>query len=974
MSSTDSQARNEGLRKAAGVVSTPFHAKYWAHSLRLAQPGDGVGALSRSIGNARVDLNPHQVDAALFALRSPYSKGVMLADEVGLGKTIEAALILAQKWAERHRRILLIVPATLRKQWQAELEEKFFLPSLILETRTANALAKKGVGNPFVVDDKIAIASYQFAYAKRELVQQVSWDLVVIDEAHRLRSIYKGTKTAEGIVNSIRPAQKLLLTATPLQNTLLELYGLVSILDPSIFGDQESFEAHFLKATDPAERDAQLGERLKHVCKRTLRRQVLEYIPFTNRFAHTADFVPTPTERQLYDEVSAYLQREVLVALPNTRRKLMTLILRKLLASSSAAIGATLAKFAARLSEQTALELPEPAVSFEQGAIEEGLAQDFEALGELEEEWPNDIGAAPAKPARTPDADARAELADLERFVELARSVARDAKATKLVEVLPTAFSLAEAKGAKRKAVVFTESVRTQLYLFDLLTESGYPGQIVLINGANSDETSKRIYAEWKAHNEHRWGDVSSGSKTADMKAAIVEEFRDRATLLLATESAAEGVNLQFCSIVINYDLPWNPQRVEQRIGRCHRYGQASDVLVVNFLNRANEADQRVFELLDQKFKLFQGVFGASDEVLGAVESGVDLEKRIADIYQAARTPEEVKAQFDALQAELDGTIKAGLDTARRAFLENFDAEVHERLRVHKDAAKAALDEQQRTLLDLAKFGLAGRATFHSTEPHFVLQQDGEIHRFHLDWQRAEALGDSFFRVDHPLAEDLIERAADADTPPSEVVFTYETHASALGRYRGQAGWLEVSKLRTQAVDRTEELLLVAMCDAEGTRLDAEVAAKLFSLSGRVSDPVTDAPPRGLATLRDALMHERLAIVEQRNHTFFEEETDKLDRWAEDVKFSLESELRELDKAIKDVRKRSKSAATLAEKLEAQKQLKELEQRRHAKRRDLFDRQDDVDHRRMELIEEMERRLAMEASCEALFVIRWVIR
>jgi SNF2 family DNA or RNA helicase len=146
------------------------------------------------------------------------------------------------------------------------------------------------------------------------------------------------------------------------------------------------------------------------------------------------------------------------------------------------------------------------------------------------------------------------------------------------------------------------------------------------------------------------------------MKAAIVDEFRDHATLLLATESAAEGVNLQFCSIVINYDLPWNPQRIEQRIGRCHRYGQKCDVLVVNFLNRKNEADRRVFELLDQKFNLFKGVFGASDDVLGAVESGVDLEKRIAAIYQDCRTSDEIRTAFDALQRELDETIQAGMD------------------------------------------------------------------------------------------------------------------------------------------------------------------------------------------------------------------------------------------------------------------------------------------------------------------------
>ena len=133
----------------------------------------------------------------------------------------------------------------------------------------------------------------------------------------------------------------------------------------------------------------------------------------------------------------------------------------------------------------------------------------------------------------------------------------------------------------------------------------------------------------------------------ADMKAAVVEAFRTDACILIGTEAAAEGINLQFCSLLVNYDLPWNPQRIEQRIGRCHRYGQKCDVVVVNFVNKANEADRRVYELLEQKFQLFSGVFGSSDEVLGAIESGVDFEKRIAEIYQTCKTTEEIRAAFD---------------------------------------------------------------------------------------------------------------------------------------------------------------------------------------------------------------------------------------------------------------------------------------------------------------------------------------
>lgn len=157
-------------------MTTPFHAKYWAHSLELARPADDASGLARSIGNARVDLNPHQVDAALFALRSPFSKGVLLADEVGLGKTIEAALVIAQRWAERRRRILLLVPATLRKQWQTELSSKFFLESRIVDSSTAKILAKEGVTNPFEPEG-IVICSHEYGYLKRELVKKVAWDL-----------------------------------------------------------------------------------------------------------------------------------------------------------------------------------------------------------------------------------------------------------------------------------------------------------------------------------------------------------------------------------------------------------------------------------------------------------------------------------------------------------------------------------------------------------------------------------------------------------------------------------------------------------------------------------------------------------------------------------------------------------------------------------------------------------------------------
>jgi superfamily II DNA/RNA helicase len=173
--------------------------------------------------------------------------------------------------------------------------------------------------------------------------------------------------------------------------------------------------------------------------------------------------------------------------------------------------------------------------------------------------------------------------------------------------------------GAAQKAVVFTESRRTQQYLKSFLEANGYSGRILTFNGTNSEPEATAIYQRWVEAN--RESGRATGSRVVDIRTALIEHFRDEAQIMIATEAAAEGINLQFCSLVVNYDLPWNPQRIEQRIGRCHRYGQRHDVVVINFLNQRNAADLRVYEILEEKFNLFNGVFGASDEVLGSIES-----------------------------------------------------------------------------------------------------------------------------------------------------------------------------------------------------------------------------------------------------------------------------------------------------------------------------------------------------------------
>ncbi len=352
------------------------------------------------------------------------------------------------------------------------------------------------------------------------------------------------------------------------------------------------------------------------------------------------------------------------------------------------------------------------------------------------------------------------EIAELRRFKDLAVSISENAKGKSLLTALTAGFEKADELGGAQKAIIFTESRRTQDYLVRLLSDNGYAEDLVLFNGSNADPQSKTIYEQWKA--AHAGTDKVTGSRTADMRAALVDHFRNCAKIMIATEAAAEGINLQFCSMVVNYDLPWNPQRIEQRIGRCHRYGQKHDVVVVNFLNRNNAADQRVFELLSEKFQLFNGVFGASDDILGAIESGVDFERRIAGIYQNCRTEEQIEAAFETLRAEMDEQITATMDNTRQKLLEHFDAEVHDRLKMNMEKASAYLDRYTTLLWALTKHELGKRANFDDGHHTFTLKQsidgvDAPVGGYFL---RKEGLEGHRYRLGHPLARHVLERAA----------------------------------------------------------------------------------------------------------------------------------------------------------------------------------------------------------------------
>ena len=841
-----------------GQPLTAFHERLLAEELTI-KSSDSRERLAGALAEAKVDLNPHQLEAACFAMDSLSRGGCMLADEVGLGKTIEAGMVIAQLMAEGKTRILILAPAVLRAQWNSELREKFDLESVMVDGRTVRATGNC-FDQPFPV-----ICSHPFAANKAQLVAEIPWDVVIIDEAHRLRNAYKaGHKTGQALRSALSGRPKLLLTATPLQNDLMELFGLVTLLDEQILGPEHAFRSRYrLEAeTGGLQTDAsnELKERLAPVVQRTLRRQVREYVRYTNRRSIVEDFAPSPEEQDLYEKVSEYLQRSEVAAIEPGKKTLLTLCYRKLLASSTYAIAPTLRRLSDNLTKrleaarlgQRALEMfePEEAKQF----VEEG------------EEWADD----PAKPVSIRTLEN--EMWELKQYADLADSIKVNAKGEALTRALDRTFKVMKGQGWPEKALIFTESKRTQQYLFNLLSANGYAGKISLLSGDSGGGPEERR--------------------------ALVNEFRDKTQILICTEAGAEGLNLQFCNLVVNYDLPWNPQRVEQRIGRCHRYGQQRDVLVINFLNRQNAADARLYELLEKKLNLFDGVFGASDEILGALESGVDFERRVLDIYQSCRHPDDINKAFDKLRSDMEGRISARMTEARSTLMERFDGDVRRRLRMASAVTKEALEKRQ---------------------------------------QGAKALTGSVLGNSSASGRIQVAKAAYAVKDRTHDAVNYlQLNAAGLparlARLAGSEGWWFVYKFETtglKAEEKMVHLVLVLERDGKGFRVlplaDSEHFVKLAAKEERRRQP---APVSVQLMQEQALMAAKEEIIraaERRNALELDMARERADRYAEDCLLESREQVERAREAWQEARKVVCAQEDPAERVKARGHAERLE-------------------------------------------------
>ena len=959
---------------------SPEQQKYFAWLLTCKKSGDDDMRLAGVLSEAKVDLNPHQVEAALFALRSPFSKGVILADEVGLGKTIEAGIVISQTWAEMKRHILIIVPATLRRQWMMEMEDKFYLQSEILERRSTLA--------PDILMRKhcLFICSFQYAARHAEELKAINWNLVVIDEAHKLRNVYRNTNSqARRIADAFREFKKLLLTATPLQNNIQELYGLVSVIDDKYFGDLRSFNAQYgYSSLADKHSFSDLKGRIHHLIHRTLRKQVTEYVKYTSRIPLSQEYSPSDKEIELYNRLSVYLMREDTYGLPSSQRTLLLLLIRKLMASSSFAVAGSVKAIISRLQKMIENQATSGRLELDE---DESMAADFsDIIGDDEDEWDeeddetnNEEQATILTPEQVDSI--KKEIEELKSIYNLAVSIKQNNKGECLLQALQIGFEKMKELGANRKALIFTESRRTQEYLFQLLEDNGYKGKIVLFNGSNNDAKSKQIYTDWLKANEGK--DVITASKSSNKRQALVDYFRNTADIMIATEAASEGINLQFCSLVINFDLPWNPQRVEQRIGRCHRYGQKNDVVVCNFINVKNEADVRVYQLLYEKFHLFDGIFGSSDEVLGSVESGVDFEKRMLDIYQHCRTPEEINAAFDHVQQEMDEQIRSTMKTTREQLLENFDEDVISKLNVRKDKDQGNITKIHQWLYDLAiNYDKSVIQPIDNDKLIFRLLKNPFKYTDATTGIYQVTNGDTEhmrFRIGSSLAQSIITEDKQRQIPAHELVFDYEHHPYKISQIEQTpctSGWIYCQAVTYSNEGQSEDNILLTATDDKGKELSHELVEKLMGVSASVAKDITvpmkvkDDEHSLMKIRRDALSQH----IGERNEKMMQEEIQHIEAWADDKEVAIEKEIKLLKQRKRETQRLLAKADSMQEKLQLEENLKKVSKDLRRKRADQDDMEDEIDKQRSEMIDKLKTFMAQKITTEDLFLIHFTIK
>ena len=829
------------------MTLSPFHAMHIARV--LSSYASGRDKLIAAYAASNIEIYPYQVAAALFALRSPYLKGCILCDDGSLGKSIEAMLVITQAWYEGKERIIIVIPTPLLGQWIEIIENHFSVPFYAIDSNAEwNEQLENGKRNPFE-QDSIVLTTYDFAAEKAEYVSKISWHIVVFEEAHHLRRIYTGeNKTASVIREAVGDAYKLLLTATPMQNSIMDLYGLITFIDEDALGDADEFYKRYFRKP---ENYGELSATASRYCFRTLRTQVESYVPIPQRIIITANYPLSAEEEKLAALVKDYLNKPDKPAFPKMDNYDLTLMFMRALSSSPFALAGLADRAYGRVQEP---ELYEMAT----------LAADIQ---------PKSTG-----------------------------------KGQELLKALKRTFVELKKRGANRKAIIFTQSLSTLGFLHILL----------------SDDYKTLAF---------------DGSRSTDY--SVIKRFESEAEILITTDVAAEGFNLEFCSFVVNYDLPYNVLTIEQRINRCHRQGQKSDVIVLNFLNPNNFADVRMLELINKRILQFDGILGLADDVIGGFSA--DVSQGLDRFVAAARTTAEIDKAYQETLSLHEDENKQLVSQAESLLFTTFNKEISDSVTITPQYIYGKIKEINDRLWDLTKYFFGGRHQFQldddtravsclGTPPKVFTGTAMRRNEYSMDLKYQPASGRH--TITGALAKNILQETFWVGIPDrGSIIVDAPLESCTIGYYR--------VKVKSQADYFSAWYYDVFIGKAAGGRvLTHDECAKIMALPvasfakegetyGERDGITREKTPHELDGLISPDEYIRRTVTE--SDSAVKEEIERLRMLTQKRKISLEHDIETLRGEVKSMENSLGRASSIAEKVQAEKRKsaakKELKQR-----------------------------------------------
>lgn len=899
---------------------------YFKEYVLLKNSGDDISRISSSLFESKISLNPHQISAALAFFKNPKKKGMIFADEVGLGKTIEAGLVISQYWYEQKRKILIICPASLIKQWNEELMEKFHLESTILDGKIVK-------DSKFSWGPGIYISSVNTVYLNKEKFG-VNFDLIVIDEAHKLRNVYKDKGVMAPAIKEVFSGQKkLLLTATPFQNNLQELFGLMSLIDEDIFPDFSVFKEKYIK--DYVENKEALNEIVSKYAIRTLRKDVVKYINYTKRNVLLANYELTDGEKEIYNKVEALIFSQDLFDIYGTAQlHLIILLLQKLLSSSIYAVKSTLTNMMNRIKNG------------------ESFSLDFEE----DEEEVLEITAAQNSAGHF--------VGDIEQCISFMDSVEKDSKLERLKKSIADIYEEFDNDPSRNKRIlIFTESKKTQEYLY---TELGkIYDKILLFNGENTGEQINEIYAKWSEKNNLD----KKVSKGIAVRRAIVDAFENDYEILIATDAAAEGLNLQFCSVMVNYDLPWNPQKIEQRIGRCHRYGQKNDVIVINMLNDSSNIDKRIYELLSSKLGIFEETFGSSDKILGNTNISENIEDAIRKIYKSCRSPEEIENGFKQLQETFKSEIEEAIRSSEMDLDSYFDEEVAKAFDFQYVEATRIVDEMADLFYCIIKSCLPN-AQFIDNELCFIYEGKKRTVLSRYE-DRAE-----FCSIASEFGKEVLSRVKSIDSnKPRKVTLDYSNSNHKIGfldSVTNRKAKLVISKIIYESFEINEALVITGFFE-DGTRIPEDVCHKILKLIC-VDTGSSSQNFEYVVQQHEKDTQDRVKSIAEYNASVFQEELNYIDNWADSMIEKVQLSVKQMREERKELQKTCDFTSNVLEKAVLQEEIHKLSKKINKAWIELAQLEDEIEDRRYTLINNLKAEKDKSIRIEKLLEMELVVR